>query len=1001
MFSRRFIVVVRCLIAACFALASIDAVAQQVPISRYARFTGNVNFVATGGSLRTESDIGGNSCAVGTSNSRALTGIPAGASIVAAYLYWGGSGSTVDATVALNGVAVSASRTFQAAYPYSPDLPFFGGFADVTNRVSGNGTYTFSGLTVNTGAPHCAPSAVQAGWGLIAIYGSPSERLRAINVFDGLQYFRGSALTLTPNGFRIPASNIDGRVAVITWEGDPGNSDPLNGFSESLSFNGTLVDDGLVPAGSSPATQQYDGTVNSQGATNSYGADIDTYDVSTLLTPGSTSASTQYSAGGDLVLLTAQIVSVTSEPIVDLSVSKTHAGDFTVGSNATYTITVSSEAGSQQTDFPITVTDTLPAGLTYVSGSGTGWSCGASGQLVTCTHAGPLNANASLPPIALTVAVGNAAYPSVTNTVAVTTPSNDPDATNNSATDTAPVLGSNLSTSTKTVQDLNGGDANPGDTLRYTITLTETAGIAASGVVVTDDVPSAAASFNVTALPAGATNNSTGAGTGANGTGRIDISGVNVPANGSVAIVFDMQIAAGVAPGSTIDNTASIDNLGGTDATPAAPQVIVSQSQIPSSGTKQLYLRASNQLHRTPPSAAVASTELDPNESASWTLSPALSLPLTLAAGGFNIPLWLTETGSGNDRSLEVTLSAGATQLAQETLFASDLDDSTPRLRTVTLTLPVATTVPAGQTLRLTLRNRTSGSNRRVRVHPFPSAGNYSRVELNSLSVINIDSIDTYSAAYAGGVSTSAFNRGAVAYVRTVVSDPFGSFDIAGANITILDPSSSTVVTDAPMTQVADSGAATRTYEYAFTVPPTAVAGTWTARILAQEGTENTVTDLGIGAFDVVTPALSIQKSTAVLSDPVNATSNPKRIPGSILRYTVTVTNTGQGSIDASTLVITDPLPSDVELCVAATCGGALSFANGAPPSGLSFTYATDVSYSAAPSGGAPFTHSPSATPEGYDPNIRGIRIAPTGVMSGASGTGSPSFSLSFSVRVK
>ena len=43
-----------------------------------------------------------------------------------------------------------------------------------------------------------------------------TERLRAINVFDGLDYFYGSSLTLTPDGFRVPATNIDGRIAVFT-----------------------------------------------------------------------------------------------------------------------------------------------------------------------------------------------------------------------------------------------------------------------------------------------------------------------------------------------------------------------------------------------------------------------------------------------------------------------------------------------------------------------------------------------------------------------------------------------------------------------------------------------------------------------------------------------------------------------------------------------------------------------------------------------------------------
>ena len=47
-------------------------------------------------------------------------------------------------------------------------------------------------------------------------------------------------------------------------------------------------------------------------------------------------------------------------------------------------------------------------------------------------------------------------------------------AANNSASDATTVVGPNLSTSTKTVVDQNGGDPDPGDTLRYTLTLVET-----------------------------------------------------------------------------------------------------------------------------------------------------------------------------------------------------------------------------------------------------------------------------------------------------------------------------------------------------------------------------------------------------------------------------------------------------------------------------------------------------------------------------------------------
>ena len=223
---------------------------------------------------------------------------------------------------------------------------------------------------------------------------------------------------------------------------------------------------------------------------------------------------------------------------------------------------------------------------------------------------------------------------------------------------------------------------------------------------------------------------------------------------------------------------------------------------------------------------------------------------------------------------------------------------------------------------------------------------------------------------------------------------------ISGANVSILDPSGTTVINNAAMTQVADSGTSTRTYEYAFVVPNNAPMGAWTSQVVAREGTEG-VTDLGIGSFTMVVPALSVQKISTVVSDPVNGATNPKRIPGSVLRYTITVTNAGGGAIDAGSLVVTDPLPSDVELCVAAACGGVLAFVDGSPSSALSFTYASHTTFSSAVGGGAPYTYTATPNAQGYDPNIRGLRIAPAGAMAGTTGAGTPNFSVRFNVRVR
>jgi uncharacterized repeat protein (TIGR01451 family) len=502
-------------LSAIAALAPQAEAQQQTPIARAARYAGNLNFVTTGGSLRSQ-DNAGNACALSATRTQTLSGIPAGRTVLAAWLYWGGSATTgaggatqVDAQVTLNGAAVTASRTFTAAYDNAgTPLPYFGAVADVTSRVTGNGSYTFGGLAVNAGAPHCAVQAVAAGWALVVIYQGSGEPLRAINVFDGLQYFRGSALTLTPDGFRTPPAGIDGSVAVVTLEGDPGNSGPLSGFSESLRFNGTALDDGLVPAGSSPTVQQFDGTVNTRGVVNSFGFDVDQYEVGTLLAPGQESATTSYSSGGDLVLLLAQIVSATSDPRVDLSVAKSPvAAPFAVGSNASYTLTVRSAAGPglEREINPVSVTDTLPAGLTYVSAAGSGWTCAAVAQVVTCSRATPLDPGQSYPPITLTVAVGAAAAPAVVNTARVSSASFDPVAADNTVSVTTPVTSLLPGLRVQKLSEVLSDPANgttlpkriPGAIVRYSLVVTNTGPGSpdAASLAIVDPVPTGTSLF--------------------------------------------------------------------------------------------------------------------------------------------------------------------------------------------------------------------------------------------------------------------------------------------------------------------------------------------------------------------------------------------------------------------------------------------------------------------------------------------------------------------------
>jgi exo-1,4-beta-D-glucosaminidase len=113
-----------------------------------------------------------------------------------------------------------------------------------------------------------------------------------------------------------------------------------------------------------------------------------------------------------------------------LTVSSAHAGVFAQGDGADRYVLTVRNAGDRPSQGPVTVTDTLPAGLSATRLSGDGWSCSLQAAalpaipntfepLVTCARADPLGAGASYPPIGLTVAVEGDARPSLANSVTV------------------------------------------------------------------------------------------------------------------------------------------------------------------------------------------------------------------------------------------------------------------------------------------------------------------------------------------------------------------------------------------------------------------------------------------------------------------------------------------------------------------------------------------------------------------------------------------------------
>ena len=153
-------------------------------------------------------------------------------------------------------------------------------------------------------------------------------------------------------------------------------------------------------------------------------------------------------------------------------------------------------------------------------------------------------------------------------------------------------------------------------------------------------------------------------------------------------------------------------------------------------------------------------------------------------------------------------------------------------------------------------------------------------------------------------------------------------------------------------------------------------------------------------------PTLLVAKTVSPTSDPINGTTNPKSIPGSVQLYNVRVTNQGSGPVDNNAVAIVDSVPANTRLFVGDLGGagsGPIQFVNGSPSSALTWTFTAlnsatdDVDFSN--DSGATWTYVPVPDANGYDAAVTTLRLRPKGTMPGNAG-GNPYFELRFRVTV-
>jgi uncharacterized repeat protein (TIGR01451 family) len=379
-----------------------------------------------GGSWMTVSPVGGGCCVtpdVLTVTVSAPVGMVAGSYTGEVILDAGTSAMVVPVTLTVAPSTVpffdnlQGQMSFFAAVDATPTsqtmliegLGAFGLNWTLTPMTADTGNWLVPSATTGT-----APSNISVG---INIQNLPSQGLVA-GLFTGQLLFQSASSTVT--------------VPVSVKLGPPGFTQ-LAGLNFSMAYGAANPLSQALAVSNTGAAFEYS-NVDSAGnggnwlSSSPSGAGCcvtpDTVTVSVNGAPSGTKVPAGVHTGqvvlnsGSFAMTVPVILTVGGTPV--LSIAKSHTGNFTAGQNgATYSVTVSNQSGAGigTTNAQVTVTETVPTGMTLQSMAGTGWTCPNSGN--TCTRNDPLPSGQSYQPITVTVNVVTTTQTSLTNQVSV------------------------------------------------------------------------------------------------------------------------------------------------------------------------------------------------------------------------------------------------------------------------------------------------------------------------------------------------------------------------------------------------------------------------------------------------------------------------------------------------------------------------------------------------------------------------------------------------------
>ena len=716
----------------------------------------------------------------------------------------------------------------------------------------------------------------------------------------------------------------------------------------TLSGNTVTWNTGTLAAGASATytvTVQVNSTLSASTLTNSASVTSTTFDPNTANNSNSEDTVVRGSA--------------------DLSVIKSdNAGSVTAGQDAdpvvyagsTYTYTIVAANAGNDAASNVVVTDTLPAGVSFVSATGGGT---ASGNTVTW-NTGTLAAGASTT-YTVTVRVNDATLAgTLTNTASITAATFDPNTANNSNSENTVVRASadlSVIKSDNAASVTAGQDADPvvyaGSTYTYTIRAANAGNDAAANVVVTDTLPA-----GVTFLSA------TGGGTASGNT--VTWNTGTLAAGASTTYTVTVRVNDATLAG-TLTNTASI-----TSTTLDANTANNSNSE----NTAVLASVDLSVIKSDNPTSITAGQDADP------TLYSGSTFTYTIRAAN-----------AGNDAAANVvvtdTLPAGVTFLSATgggTLSGNTVTWNTGTLAagastTYTVTVQVDDATPAGtlsNTASITSTTRdpnaanNSNSESTVTLGPQPR-------DRADLFVIKTDSASAITAGndpepvlYAGSTFTytiRAGNAGPDAAANVMLTDTLP------AGVTLIYVSGTSMVVGDIISWSIGSLAAGATQDFTVTVRVNddTRAGTLTNHASVTSTTDEPNDADNTNSEDTVILAsadLSVIKSDNAGSVTAGQDADPVVYAGSTFTYTIKAMNAGLDA--AANVVVTDTLPTGVSF-VSATGGGTLTgntvtWNAGTLAAGASTTYTVTVRVNDATAAGT-LVNTASVTSTTRDPN--------------------------------